>query len=321
MALIRKNNSLAESDEWHTLRQLWERTREQVKGKSGQKPDDLQWEKEIRALYELGIGMEETLRFLYHSLPAEEDFLQWLQNRQQERKPITAQEHVLSAGDLAFWEEQGYLVLKNAVSAAQHEAVRTAIWNFLDASADDPASWYRAHPANNGLMLLFTDHPALQAVRESGRIRKAYEQLYKTNAIYPTIDKVSFNPPETEQFRFKGSPLHWDVSLVQPIPYRLQGLLYLNDVNPSDGAFHCVPGFHKNIGSWLKSLPAGVNPREQALKELNPIAVPGRAGDFIIWHQALPHCATANRGKTPRLVQYLTYLPLEQEGGETREWI
>jgi ectoine hydroxylase-related dioxygenase (phytanoyl-CoA dioxygenase family) len=97
--------------------------------------------------------------------------------------------------------------------------------------------------------------------------------------------------------------------LLPPIPFRLQGLLYLTDVQQNSGAFHCVPGFHNKIEDWLSSLPKNANPREIALKELMPEPVLGNAGDFIIWHQALPHCATPNHSNLPRMVQYLTYFP------------
>ncbi|WP_338647746.1 hypothetical protein V5J73_03825 [Flavobacterium sp. KS-LB2] len=36
------------------------------------------------------------------------------------------------------------------------------------------------------------------------------------------------------------------------------------------------------------------NPRESILKELITRCLIIKAGDFIIWHQALPHCATPN---------------------------
>ena len=52
---------------------------------------------------------------------------------------------------------------------------------------------------------------------------------------------------------------------------------------------------------------------------LKPEPVPGNAGDFVIWHQALPHCATPNHGQTPRMVQYLTFVPEAPEA--PREWI
>ena len=60
-------------------------------------------------------------------------------------------------------------------------------------------------------------------------------------------------------------------------------------------------------------------PLAKALETLKPEAIIGNAGDFIIWHNALPHCATPNKGENPRMVQYLTYLP--DDYNTTGEWI
>ncbi|HEX7641750.1 MAG TPA: phytanoyl-CoA dioxygenase family protein [Burkholderiaceae bacterium] len=276
------------------------------------------WHDETRELQRLGIATEAALQFLHFERPAWEGFRRWLDDKRCEPDSGGAIEDVLDAQDLAFWEEHGYLVLRDAVAQDDCEAARRAIWEFLGASPDDPASWYRPHEAKYGLMLTLFDHPALEKNRRSARIRNAYRQLYGSNAIFKTIDKVSFNPPENADFRFLGAGLHWDVSMELPIPYRLQGLLYLSDCAADEGAFHCVPGFQRHIDGWLRALPAGADPREEAKRQLKAQAVPGKAGDFVIWHQALPHCATPNRGSKPRLVQYLTYLPEVET--EIRPW-
>ena len=156
-------------------------------------------------------------------------------------------------------------------------------------------------------MVNFYDDVILERNRASGKIKKAFEQLYNTKKIFRSIDKVSFNPPITSTYSFKGSPLHWDVSLKLPIPFRLQGLIYLSDCLANDGAFHCVPGFHNTIEDWLSQVPKDKIAREYAVEVLESVPVEGKAGDMIIWHQALPHCATPNYGDSPRLVQYLTY--------------
>ena len=304
-------------EQWPILYNLWERTSNPSASKSKEREGVETWDKEMNALYTMGLGMEETLHFLYFNRPSVEEFKGWL-GRGEKIIPVNKvalesySPDVLTARDLAFWQENGYVVLRNAIPEEQCIATQQAIWEFLDMKADDPSSWYKPHKDQRGLMLLFTQHPTLHANRESPVIRKAYEQLYASVEIYKTIDKVSFNPPETDTFHFAGSKLHWDVSLTLPIQIGLQGLLYLTDSGPQGGAFHCVPGFHKKIESWLNHLPPGVNPREEALRTLKPVAVPGKAGDFIIWHQALPHCATPNQGAVPRLVQYLTYLPIQQ---------
>ena len=263
----------------------------------------------MRLVEQLGKGMEETMRYLYAQRPSLEEFIEWIHpattNPAAEER---IEEDVLTAEDLAFWNENGYIVIKNAVTPRQAADAEQAIWQYLGANPAQPETWYRGHEDLRGMMLTFYHHPALEANRKSPRIRRAYEQLYGTTDIHRNLDKVSFNPPENNNYYFLGSPLHWDVSLKQPIPFRLQGLLYLTDTDAHNGAFHCVPGFHRTVGQWMDSLPEGVNPRDEALATLIPIPITGNAGDFIIWHQALPHCATPNRGQTPRMVQYFTYL-------------
>lgn len=283
-------------------------------------PND--WNVFQNTLFEHGIGMEETLHFLYFNQPSAQDFQDWIDKN----KTIYHQENiahfpdVLNEEDLNFWKENGYVVVKNAIPMEDCVKTQNAILNYLEASLEDSCSWYKNNEAKEGLMVLFTKHPTLEKNRASLKIQKAYQQLYETDKIYRVIDKVSFNPPENNSFRFMGSALHWDVSLRLPIPFKLQGLLYLTDVKENSGAFHCVAGFHHQIENWLKNLPQNINPREMAVKELKPIPILGNAGDFVIWHQALPHCATPNTSDLPRIVQYLTYLPLENQE-ERSEWI
>jgi hypothetical protein len=270
-----------------------------------------QWEFFLQKLYSLGIGMEETMQYLYHQQPTMEAWLQWIatHSNTDNTADILSTEPVLTPADLLFWENNGYVVIKNAISKEDCLATQKAILNYIGATLDNADSWYLPHKAIEGLMVLFTQHTALEKNRASTKIKTAYEQLYGTTALYKTIDKVSFNPPEMDYYKFKGSLLHWDVDLSLPIAHKFQGLLYLTDVQEHGGAFQCVPGFHKKLEEWLKELPKEQDPHNVAQKTLHPVPIAGSAGDFIIWHQALPHGATPNKSTTPRMVQYLTYLP------------
>ncbi|MCO6146693.1 phytanoyl-CoA dioxygenase family protein [Flavobacterium sp. NRK1] len=290
------------------LENLWRRT---LNPQTAFSDNNNAWNRENETLYKMGISMEDTLKYLYFEKPDLDSFKAWIAEN---KKFVAADDRefiddVLTKDDLEFWDKNGYVIVKEAISKQECEETTQAIWEFLKMSPDNSASWYKPHEDLKGLMLSFFDHAALNKNRESKRIKKAYEQLYKTNRIFKTIDKVSFNPPETKNFHFKGSPLHWDISLKMPAPFGLQGLLYLTDCDAHDGAFHCVPGFHKKIESWLKELSPDENPRSKALEVLHPAPVTGNAGDFIIWQNTLPHCASPNNGKVPRMVQYLTYLP------------
>jgi ectoine hydroxylase-related dioxygenase (phytanoyl-CoA dioxygenase family) len=108
------------------------------------------------------------------------------------------------------------------------------------------------------------------------------------------------------------------MSLEPPFHFGTQGLLYLCDTPAEQGAFCCVPGFHRKLESWLAGLPAGTDPRRV---DLDALAVPivAEAGDFVIWHHALPHGSSPNRGTYPRIVQYLNMYPVEFK--ENMAWV
>jgi len=242
--------------------------------------------------------------------PYPDDIARWL-------AAVEASEPVLSAADLAFWDEHGYVVLHDAVPAATREAAAAEIWRHLDARADDPASWYRRN--DHGIMVQHFQHPAFEANRRSPRIHKAFAQLWGSADLWCTTDRVGFNVPEREGWRFPGPHLHWDCSVKTPIPFGTQGILYLTDTPPEQGALTLVPGFQRWGEDWLKSLPRGADPRQQDLHALGSVPVRSRAGDLIIWHQALPHGASPNRGTRPRLVQYINMFPTHAD--EQEEWI
>jgi len=294
------------------LHKFWQRTNN-GHSEADVQPTSEEWSQQVLYLSQSGKGIEEALRYLYSMQPSYETFMEWLQpvNIPAETGSQVYTGNVLTVEDRDFWDRNGYVVVKNAVSAEDCAAARAAIWEYLGADPAIPESWYELHEGKNGMMLSFFQHPALNSNRHAPKIRKAYEELYDGKNIYMLMDKVSFNPPETASYNFIGSRLHWDVSLQLPIPFILQGLLYLNDVGAADGAFHCVPGFHKQIGTWLNSLPQDADPRRAALTELTPVPVPGNTGDLVIWHQALPHCATPNKGSVARMVQYITYKPVD----------
>jgi hypothetical protein len=223
---------------------------------------------------------------------------------------VEASDPVLSADDLAFWDEHGYVVLHDAVAPASREAATQALWDHLGARPDEPDTWYRHR--DHGIMVQYF-HPAFEANRRSPRIHKAFAQLWGTADLWVTTDRIGFNVPERPGWKFPGPDLHWDVSIKTPIPFGTAGILYLTDTPPEQGAFTLVPGFHRRVEDWLKSLPPGADPRSQNIHALGSQPIGGRAGDLIIWHQALPHGSRPNRGTQPRMVKYINMFPTRVE--------
>ena len=281
----------------------------------------------------LGLSMELVLEFLYYHRCSFDEFVAWLSEQTgkdinsnyleellllHEQKMNVPFEPVLNSEQMQLWEQNGFIKIQEAVSAEECKQVEKAIWDFLGALPTDPYSWYKSHSGIKGLMLTLAHHPSLNALRQSEKIRNIFRQLYGTNRIFPLVDKCSFNPPETENYKFRGSALHWDTSIKCPIPFVLQGMMYVNDVEPNGGGFSCVPGFHLEIDNWISKFPSSTNIRAMAASQLKAEVIPGKAADFIIWQQALPHAATPNKGKYPRLAQYFTYLP--EDFTDERKW-
>jgi hypothetical protein len=276
-------------------------------------------------------GIHETLHYITQQSPTFEEFEAWvlrinagsLDPRRVARinaaltgtlpagepPALGSPEAALTPEDLAFWDRNGYLILHDAVPAPQCRAAAEAIYDFLRVDPADPATWY-SNPAGHTIWVSLLRHPAFQANRESPRIHAAFAQLWGRADLWPTIDQGGFNPPERPRWPFPGPRLHWDVSIAQPVPFGVQGILYLTDTAADQGAFQCVPGFHSRLARWLDELPPGADPRDHAILDTLPAhPVAGRAGDLVIWHHALPHGATPNRSTRPRVAQYLTLRP------------
>lgn len=303
--------------------------------------DELQaeWNKDNFLLNILGLGLEQTIKELYFGQPGFEEFEKWVLEINQgviaaekinqfnasfisEQLAFaggTNDEAILTLADLWHWDNYGYVIIRDAVSREDCSITIQLICEFLQIDKDEPATWYNPHPAKEGIMIQLFQHPVLERNRHASKIRRAYEQLWGRKDLIVNIDKTGFNPPENDRWKFQASPLHWDVSLKQPIPFGTQGILYLTDTAENQGAFTVVPGFHQKISEWMNRLPPGSNPRTENLYELGPIPVAANAGDFIIWHHALPHAGSPNTATRPRFVQYINYAPVDAELQE--EWI
>lgn len=218
---------------------------------------------------------------------------------------------VLSAVDLLHWEEFGYVIIRNAITPEDCQATRNIIWNFLGMDENNAETWYQSKDTIQGIMVNLFNQPIIHKNRHAPRIRKAYEQIWGTSNLIVTADKVGFNPPQTPNYKYKGTGLHFDTSLATPIPFGTQGILYLTDTAANQGALTLVPSFHNSIHNWLQKLDPDKNPREENFSQFGAKPIAANAGDFIIWHHCLPHSASPNNASKPRLVQYINwYNPL-----------
>ncbi len=305
------------------LKEIWKYYHDQLH--TDRRVQEIEW-KYINAVFNtLGIGIEPTIQYIMNS-SSFDDFESWiLKNgrvsqssidyfnaivfKENDENPLPS-EKVFSAKDLEKWENEGYVVLHDAIPKKDCQESIKYICHEIGADLHDKNTWYKPHSLKQGIMVQLFNSPQLEKNRLSRKIRLAFEQLWEKKNLLVSMDRVSFNPPETNSYHFPGPNLHWDTSLKQPIPFGVQGLLYLNDTKEDQGAFTVIPGFHNTIESWLKEIKT--HPREINLLdhfEEKPIA--GKAGDLIIWNHCLPHGSRPNHADFPRIVQYINYQPLD----------
>ena len=288
---------------------------------------------ELRPMLDvLGLGLEQTLTYLANERPDLPTFQTWLLDTAGEPDSVkVARFHawldgapppdavarklqaideapaVLAQDDLAHWEEHGFVILREAITAEEARAAEALLWRQVNATPDDRESWYERRP--NGIMVQHFQDPAMEAARQSPRVHKAFAQLWGTSDLWMITDRLSFNPPERPGYAFPGPRLHFDMSLARPIPFATQGILYLTDTTADQGALQVVPGFHHGIDAWLDSL-GDDDPRQTDLSD-RAMTIAAGAGDLVIWRQDLPHGASPNRTDRPRMAQYLTMYPAD----------
>ena len=112
-----------------------------------------------------------------------------------------------------------------------------------------------------------------------------------------------------------------------PVPFAVQGVVYLEDTSADMGALRVVPGFRERFAAWSaargdREPPLGAaSPTSEGLLRagsadavdpaLRAVAAAGRAGDLVLWHTLAPHGPARNVGRAPRVSAYVAMLPVD----------
>ena len=238
---------------------------------------------------------------------------------------------VLSKADWAFWEENGYVIIPNAVPQENLDRMVEAIWWFLDMDPEDSETWYkhkpftrdnRCSPISAGGMVEMYQHQAIWDNRQHPRVHQAFAEIWGEEKLWVSLDRANMKPPAREDkpdWNNRGM-IHWDLDTSQqPIQFGVQGVLYLTDTAEDQGGFQCVPGFNNTFEEWVKTQPEDRNPHHPDLTGLDVRSIPGKAGDLLIWHRLLAHGNGHNTSDKPRLAQYITMSPARNDDEAARQ--
>ena len=234
---------------------------------------------------------------------------------------------VLSEADWLFWRDNGYVIVKNAVSKEQ--AARTAhfLWEFEDKDPADPATWYAPPRAeiqmkeltNTGMVEVY-NHQNLWDNRQTPRVHAAFADIWGTQKLWCTIDRANLNFPLRPGFEYKGF-IHWDYD-PETKPQNVQGVLALADQTDENmGGFQCIPELFRTYDTWKLTQPAGRDHFKPDITGFSLTKVKLEAGDLLIFNSSQPHGIRPNNSADKvRIAQYISMMPAEPENEALRQW-
>ncbi|WP_340679934.1 phytanoyl-CoA dioxygenase family protein [Paraglaciecola sp.] len=236
----------------------------------------------------------------------------------------------LSAADFEHWQKYGYVIVKNAISRKKARALFDASCQFQGIDSKKPDTWYsektfatelEEHLYIYGFVEMY-QHQLLWDIRQDERIYNAFVDIWDTESLWTTLDRINLNPPNRENRSRVKIPkteqgfdinLHWDVDTKSALkPQRVQGIVALTDSDDSSGGFQCCPRLFNEYQQWLTSQPDDRDPiRPNIDSDEYPIVQPKlAAGDLLIFNGWLAHGVKENSSKDKiRSVFYLSMMP------------
>ena len=229
---------------------------------------------------------------------------------------------ILSSEDHAFFAQNGYVIVRNAVSQANCDAVTNALWDFLEMDPHNPDDWYREPLRPNGMVEMY-QHQALWDNRQNPRVYQAFAEILGTPRLWVSIDRACLKPPRHPahpEYDNKGF-IHWDADTTKlPLSFSVQGVLYLADTDIDQGGFQCVPALYRHFEDWLKTQPPDRNGFVPDLTGFEIEPIPGKAGDLLIWNRLLAHGNGHNVSQKPRFAQYISMFEADPRVSAADGW-
>ncbi|KAB7729395.1 phytanoyl-CoA dioxygenase [Rudanella paleaurantiibacter] len=234
---------------------------------------------------------------------------------------------VLSEADWQFWQENGYIVIKQAVPREQAERLANLLWEFEEKDPNDPATWYAPPRAemkmkeltNSGMVELY-NHPYQWDNRQSERVYDAFVDIWGVEELWVTIDRANLNFPVRPGHEFKGF-IHWDYD-PETRPQNVQGVLALADQTDENmGGFQCIPELYRTYDTWKLTQPADRDRFKPDTTGFELVKVKMEAGDLLIFNSTLPHGIRPNLTTDKvRIAQYISMMPAQEDNEPLRQW-
>ena len=144
----------------------------------------------------------------------------------------------VTAADLAFFAEHGWVVAKGVISREQAARTAQEVWDFAGLDPDDPDSWYAEEDGATPrpINTLMYHGQAEWENRTAPRVHEAFAAIWGSERLWTSHDSVNLNLPSRDPEAGEHA-MHWDCDLrllslaeakaERPIVGGVQGVLYL----------------------------------------------------------------------------------------------
>ena len=215
----------------------------------------------------------------------------------------------------AFWRD-GFLVAENAVSPAQLAALRAEIASWVEASRAHRAPFGPPTVDGRPRFDMGAEHsaekPALRRINNPSDISPAYLEAMRDSRMADMV--ADLIGPDVKfhhcKINLKLTGAKTEVLYHQDFAYTphtnddvVTALLFLDDIDETNGALTVVPGSHKGpMFSLFDGARFTGAVAAETEKDLLAKSIPcyGSAGSVCLMHTKLAHGSSANAGDKPR---------------------
>lgn len=221
---------------------------------------------------------------------------------------------MLTAEQLGFYRENGYLMIREAIPAETVSTLRQIAFDYIEKSravteSNDVYDLDQGHGPNNPrltrIKLPHKQHEAFAALLKSKEIKAYLQELVGPNVALQT-SKLNTKAPGG------GAAVEWhqDWAFYPHTNDDILALgLMLDDVDEANGPLMVIPGSHKGpvLSHHNKDgvFCGAVDPDDPNFHFDKAVTLTGKAGDMTVHHARTLHGSAPNRSDRPRLILFL----------------